>query len=93
MQDSKLQNKKKLIMQKAIGKVIRQQRIAMGKGINTFYFEYDLGNAVITDTENGKTKPKIGTIWKFANAFGMKCSELVKLIEDELPENFNFYDD
>lgn len=32
MQDSKLQNKKKLIMQKAIGKVIRQQRIAMGKG-------------------------------------------------------------
>ena len=39
MQDSKLQNKKKLIMQKAIGKVIRQQRIAMGKGINTFYFE------------------------------------------------------
>lgn len=93
MQDRNKISQKKKLMQKAIGKIVKAHRTAMGKGINTFYFEYDLGNALIMDTEKGKTEAKIGTIWKFANAFGLKCSEFIKLVEDELPEDFNFYDD
>lgn len=84
------QKKKELLV--ALGNVAHKQRKALKKGINKFSFEYDIGNGLLSRLENGTTDTKITTLWKLANAFGLKFSQLAKLIEEELPNNFNFYD-
>ncbi len=69
------------------------ERYKQGKGINIFSFEYDIGNGLLSKLEKGVSDTKITTFWKLANAFGYKCSDFVKLIEKELPENFDFYNE
>jgi len=82
-------NKEKILQ--ALGKIVHINRIQRKKGINKFSFEYDIGNGLLSGLEAGKTDSKITTLWKIANAFDMKCSELIKLVEDEVGEDFNFY--
>lgn len=93
MQDQDLEiqklNKEKIL--KLLGKTIHQKRIDSNKGINKFSFEYDIGNGLLTGIEAGRIDSKLTTIWKIANAFGIKCSDLIILIEKELGEDFNFY--
>lgn len=83
-------NKKVLL--KTIGKIIHQKRTNIPKGINRFSFEYSIGNGLLSRIEKGKTDTQITTLWKLANAFGIKFSDLAKEIENELPADFNFYD-
>lgn len=91
MTDDEILEKNKEILLKAIGKVIIKKRTDLHKGINKFSFEYDIGNGLLSRLENGNTDSKITTIWRLANAFEIKCSELIALIEKELPPDFNFY--
>lgn len=91
-EDIELIEKKKEILLKAIGRVILKNRIALNKGINKFSFEYDIGNGLLSRLENGTTDSKITTLWKLANAFDIKFSELAVMIEKELPSNFSFYE-
>ena len=86
-----LENKKKKLL-KAVGKVVKAKRLELNKGINKFSFEYDIGNGLLSRLERGDSDTQISTLWKLANAFNLEFSELAKLIEEELPENFNFYD-
>ena len=90
--DSIILERKKIVLLKAIGKVINKKRKELNKGINKFSFEYDIGNGLLSRLENGKTDTKISTIWKISNALDMSFSELVNLIEQELPKDFNFYE-
>mgnify|MGYP003301179751 CR=1 FL=1 len=85
--------KNKEILLKVIGKVVNQQRKQLNKGINLFSYEYDIGNGLLSRLENGTSDTKITTMWKLANAFNIKFSDLAKLIEQELPTDFNFYND
>ena len=90
--DSEILNDKKAILLKAIGKVVLSERNKQNKGINKFSFEYDIGNGLLSRLEHGKTDTQISTLWKIANALDIKFSDFVKIIEENLPENFNFYD-
>ncbi len=89
--DISIQNIKKKELLKVLGAVVHTKRLGMNKGINTFSYEYDIGNGLLSRLEKGLIDTKITTLWKLANAFGYKCSDFIKLIEDELPEDFNFY--
>ena len=91
--DTKIIEFKKKILLKAIGKVVFNLRKKTGKGINKFSFEYDIGNGLLSRLEHGSSDTKISTLWKLANAFGMDFNQLAILIEKELPENFNFFDE
>ena len=90
--DVEIMLSKKKILLKAVGKIVQTKRKELNVGINKFSFEYDIGNGLLTRLERGDTDTQITTLWKLANAFNLKCSELVLLIESELPEDFNFYD-
>ena len=92
MDDLQIMEEKKKILLKAIGKIIFAKRQKLNKGINKFSFEYDIGNGLLSRLENGTTDTKITTLWKLSNAFEIKFSDLVKEIENELPEHFNFYE-
>lgn len=84
------ENKKILLT--TIGKIIHEKRINLSKGINKFSFEYDIGNGLLSRLEKGKTDTQITTLWKLANAFDIKFSDLAIEIEKALPEKFNFYE-
>lgn len=92
--DTDLSNieKNKKILLTTIGKIIHQKRTNLSKGINKFSFEYDIGNGLLSRLEKGKTDTQITTLWKLANAFEIKFSDLAIEIEKELPKNFNFYE-
>ncbi len=92
MDDLEIMEQKKKVLLKAIGKIVFRERQKLNKGINKFSFEFDIGNGLLSRLENGTTDTKITTLWKLANAFEIKFSELAKLIEKELPQNFNFYE-
>lgn len=83
-------SKKKLLS--VLGTLIHNERLKRNKGINTFSFEYDIGNGLLSKLEKGNADTKITTVWKLADAFGYKCSDFIKLVEDNLPEDFNFYE-
>ncbi len=87
-----IQNHKKELLLKTIGKIVNKKRNELKKGINKFSFEYDIGNGLLSRLENGTTDSKITTLWKISNAFDIKPSDLIKLIEQELPSDFNFYE-
>lgn len=89
--DDILISKKKMLL-KAVGKIVNAKRKELNVGINKFSFEYDIGNGLLTRLERGDTDTQITTLWKLANAFDLKFSELALLIESELPDDFNFYD-
>ena len=88
---SEVINHNKDLLLTCIGKIVKEERHKLRKGINIFSFEYDIGNGLLSKLEKGLIDTRVTTMWKLANAFGYKCSEFVKLIEKELPENFNFY--
>lgn len=90
-EDISIQKLKKKELLEALGLVVYNKRLTMNKGINTFSYEYDIGNGLLSRLEKGLIDTKITTLWKLANAFGYKCSDFVKLIEEQLPEDFNFY--
>ncbi len=91
-EDSMIIEQKKKQLLSTIGKVVLEQRRKLKKGINKFSFEYDIGNGLLSRLENGTTDTKITTLWKLANAFGLEFSQFAKLIENQLPDNFNFYE-
>lgn len=91
-EDTSIQNIKKKELLIALGNVVFEKRSQIKKGINTFSYEYDIGNGLLSRLEKGLIDTKITTLWKLANAFGYnKCSDFVKQIEAKLPEDFNFY--
>ena len=91
-EDTPIQNIKKKELLTALGNVVFENRSQIKKGINTFSYEYDIGNGLLSRLEKGLIDTKITTLWKLANAFGYtKCSDFVKQIEAKLPEDFNFY--
>lgn len=83
------ENKETLL--KAIGVVVKRERLRLNTGINKFSYEYDIGNGLLSYLERGVSDTKITTMWKLANAFGMKFSDFARMVEAELPQDFNFY--
>lgn len=73
---------------KATGIAIKKLREKKGLSVNLFSFESDLQKSLISRLENGKNEPKLLSLWKIAEAFDMKLSDLIKEIEEELPENW-----
>lgn len=89
--DKELLDKNKDVLLKAIGRVVKRERLRSNTGINKFSYEYDIGNGLLSYLEKGVSDTKITTMWKLANAFGLKFSDFAKMIEAELPRDFNFY--
>ncbi len=91
-EDVSIQNIKKKELLAVLGAIVFEKRSNLKKGINTFSYEYDIGNGLLSRLEKGLIDTKVTTLWKLANAFGYhKCSDFIKLIEEKLPNDFNFY--
>lgn len=83
-----ISKKEKLIL-KALGRVIRNMRKETKKSQRIFAFENDVQKSMISRFEACKNEPKLFSIWKISNAFGIKPSEFISLVEEELDEDIN----
>ncbi len=80
------QEDKKKIIRTAAGRILK--RLRKNKSLYLLSMEYDISTSLLNSLERGLKDPQLTTIFKLAEALGVKASEFVKIIEDELPENF-----
>jgi transcriptional regulator with XRE-family HTH domain len=74
-------------LQKAIANVVRKNRT---KSITKSADEIGMGKSMWADLENGIKDPQVSTLWRISEGLDIKPHELVKMIEDELREDFSF---
>ena len=90
-----VKDKKTIFLAKIIGTTLKYIRENCDKklSINNVAHSYgfDVGNT--SRIENGLTDVKVVTLWKLAEAYGLKFSELALLIEENMPSDFHFFDE
>lgn len=74
-------------LQRAIAKVVREHRT---KSITKCADEIAMGKSMWADLENGIKDPQFSTLWRIAEGLDIKPHILVKMIEEELGEEFSF---
>ena len=84
--------KKSEIIFKALAKVIRQEREKQNKSLRVLADEKKKKKSLLSRLENGINEPKLISIWTISEALNMPVSELIRLVENELPENFSLTD-
>lgn len=84
-----IEKRKKLIM-KILGENI--QRLRGDKSQFILSSENDISCSIISTVERGLKDPQFTTLFKIAEALNIKASELIKLVENELPKNFSMID-
>lgn len=88
-----LKDKENLQFIKALGQVIRRVRKERtGLSGKQFAYQYEIECGNFNRIENGKQNAALYFIWGIAEALGMKCSELIKLVEEELGDDFSVID-
>lgn len=70
-----------------IAKVVKKSRT---KSITKSSDEIGMHKAIWADLEKGNKDPQLSTLWRIAEGLDLKPHTLVKMIEEELGENFSF---
>lgn len=86
-------NKRKKILIDAIGKVVKQKRAEINKGILLLSYEYDIPSTSLAKLEKGECDVQISTLWKLSEALGMNFSYFISEVQKHLPQNFKLTDD
>ena len=90
-ENNKTHNQK--ILLKTIGKLVKEKRQRLNKGILLFSYEYDIPNSSLAQLEKGNRDVQISTLWKLSEALGMTFPNFIKEVEKRLPQNFKLIDD
>ena len=83
-------NKRKNLVMKTLGKTIKKLRGEQSQFM--LASENDISVSIISTVERGMKDPQFTTLFKIAEALNIKPSELVKLVENQLPEDFTLID-
>lgn len=65
-------------IKRQFGERVRKLRKKRGWKLVELSVETGLGRVFLSNLENGKHEPKLGTIKKLANAFGLTISQLTR---------------
>ena len=68
------------------GKALRKMRIATGKSLRMFSYEYDIPCATLSRIENGMREAQLTTLKKISEGFNLSFSEFVREIEERMPK-------
>ncbi len=85
-------SKKSAIIFQTLARVIRQEREKQHKSLRVLADEFDIQKSLLSRLENGINEPKLISIWTISEALNIPVSELLKKVENELPENFTLID-
>lgn len=90
MQQAYSENSKLIL--KALAKVIADRRKTIDKSQRLLAYEYGMQSSLISRIESATNDPKFLSVWAISEALGLKMSELLMLIENELPKDCNLTD-
>ena len=77
----------------AVSLVVRDLLKRSGKSGRKISEEYDIGLGVISKLDRNLVSDiKLSTLWKLMNAFNVPPEIFIKMISENLPKNFNFYE-
>lgn len=82
-----MQDKKKELLE-IFAKVIKELR--GNNSISRLSMEVDISKSIWSNIECAKRDAQLSTLWKISEALNIKPSELFKIIETKLSENFSF---
>lgn len=85
-------SKKEQLILSALANVVKTKRKEFEKSQRMFAFENDVQKSMISRFENGMNEPKLFSLWKLANAFDMKLSKFIELVEFVLEEDVDLID-
>ena len=86
-------NEKMLHLIKTFCVCLRKKRIeTTNKSLTLFSYEYDLDSGNMSRIENGHIEPKLTMLWRIAEALGIKLSDLCKMLENSLGDDFFLID-
>lgn len=87
-----MQQKEQKIFQK-LGEIVKNLREKKQISLNIFSFENDIQKSLVSRIENGKNEPRLISLWKIAEGLNIKLSALIKILEQELGEDFTLSQD
>ena len=68
-------------------KKLREKKI--GLSLNKFALETEIGKGNMSRLESGLNDPKLTTLWRISEGLGIPLSEFIKILEQELPEDWD----
>lgn len=87
-------DEKTLHLRKILGIVIKRIREEQFQfSCNRLANEYGINDSNLGKIEKAEIDCKFVTAWRIAEALGMKLSDFVKIIEDELGQDFKLIDE
>lgn len=84
--------KKSALILQLLAEELKKERESQGKSLRLLAYEFDIQMSLLSRLENGVNEPKLISIWTVCEALGIKPSELLKRIENNLPEEFSLID-
>ena len=85
---------KTLQLTRAVAYVIKHMRKEItGLSASKFADSYGIEKSTVLRVERAEVQCKFITLWEIANAYGIKCSELVAELEKVLGEDFTLIDE
>lgn len=85
---------KNLKFKLAVGNIIRKIREDnTSKSLNTFAHEYEFDRGNLSKIERGIYGIQLITAWKLCEALEIKFSDFAKILEEQLGEDFKFFDE
>ena len=85
-------SKKAKIIIETLAKVIKEKREKLKLSQRLFAYEYDIQKSLISRLENGVNEPKLISIWTVCEAMNITVSQLMKEVEQKLPQKINLID-
>ena len=86
-------SEKTLHLTKKLGELIRNERMRKNLSCTKFAYQFDIDKGNLNRIENGLIDCKFTTLWKISEAIGLKLSALIKILENNLGDNFKLDDD
>lgn len=84
--------KKSAIIFQILAQELKKERESQNKSLRLLAYEFDIQMSLLSRLENGVNEPKLISIWTVCEALGIKPSELMKRIEDKLPNDYSLID-
>ncbi len=85
-------HKGKIVLE-ILGEIVREERDKTNKSQRLLADEYGVQKSLLNRIENCSNEPKFLSIFTISEIIGLKPSELIKKIEERLPEDFSMLED
>lgn len=83
------ESKKADLIFSLLAKELKTEREKQQKSIRLLAYEFDIQKSLISRLENGINEPKLISLWTLCEALNIKPSDLLKRVEEDLPEDFS----